>query len=577
MRRIKLCGGLAALALAWLLALPATAEAADTVPAAVPYPPRTFLYIVDCSGSMNNYQEVLNQGRQILLDLLPENTIVVPFTDGNPNKRLFTENGSLVFDKYANTSILAGIREADRTLEELWANDPGQQVTAVLFSDLYSTVEAGSSTPLVEGSEQCNAEIEELGGIARRWSGYVMANKLRFYTLNWPSASSNGQPSGVYMPFPVPSPSSDPLPFVVPTNADILKICVEVYAAVLTGRSGGEWEPLDWSGGTLTVELDDWYRKFLYVDQTTSPVDASGDREPKSWFLTGGCLLLVEGGTGESCTIEGIPAGAQVLSFTIPQPKLETNFSTDPMPIFDPVSISVAATDGKNYLGYDDSNSICFLEVTAPGETIPQVLSSSYNPLENCHEFTFTAEALGSHKFKLTYMILGANTDSRELSFEKEAVCTPPAPNPQQFREYTALSQKLINLEQGGEVQFSLSSYYEKPNIRLEFVVEEPGDNKVAAWNPTADETGTVTVQGNGAGSTVLRYTINCYLDGESVPCASVEHELSVSVKAAPSGPSMNFVLIAAGLTLFAAVVVIAILVRKKHMKQEGGAADELH
>lgn len=87
----------------------------------------------------------------------------------------------------------------------------------------------------------------------------------------------------------------------------------------------------------------------------------------------------------------------------------------DPMSIFDRVTISAAVTDGKSYLGYDDSNSICFLEVTAPGETTPQVLS-----------------------------------------------------------------QKLIDLEKGGEVQFSLASYYEKPGLQLEFVVMEPEDDTVA-------------------------------------------------------------------------------------------------
>lgn len=566
MRRNKLHCGLAALTLVWLLVMPTAAETAGNVP----YPPRTFLYIVDCSGSMSGYKEILNLGRQILLDLLPDNTIVVAFAEDI----LPTTDGQLKFD--GNTSILAGIRGADRVLEELWANNPEQQVTAVLFSDLRSTVEADNSgKELDRDSEQCKAEIDQLAEIARRWSGYVWEDKLRFYTLNWVST----RPTGVPMTFPVPPPPSetaDPLPSIVPTNADILKTCVEVYAGVLTGRSSAEWEHAAgvWSGDVLTVALDDRYRSFLYLDQTPSRAIGPGGEELKSWSLTDGCLLMVEGGAEGICTIEGVSADAQVLSFTIPQPKLEVNFSADPMSIFDPVTISIAVTDGKNYLSYDDSNSICFMEITAPGEAIPQVLSSSYDPLQHCHEFTFTPEALGDYEFKLTYMILGAETDNRELVFTKEAVCTPPTPNAQQFREYSALSQKLLNLEKGSEVQFSLSSYYEKPNLRLEFVVAEPEDNTVAAWNPTADQSGNVTVRGNEAGSTVLRYTINCYLDCEDTPCSSVEYELSISVKPVPQKSSMNIALIAIGLV---AAVVIIVFIKKKHEKQEGGATDESH
>lgn len=569
----RLRGRLAALALVWLLVLPAAAEATT-----VPYPPRTFLYIVDCSGSMCGYQQALNLGRQLLLDLLPENTIVVAFAED----RLPVTGGELQFG--GNTSILAGIREADRILEELWANSSEQQITVMLFSDMYSTVEADHpNIPMDKDSKQCEAEIEQLNDIAKRWSNYVLADRLRFYTLNWVPASSEDQPVGVYMPFFVPPPNpetADPVPSIMPTDADILKACVEVYAGVLTGRSGAEWQHTagDWSGDSLTVVLDDRYRSFFCLDQIPRRAIGPGGEEMKKWFLPDGCcLLMAEGGAEGICTIEGIAAEAQIQSFTIPQPKLEVSFSADPMSIFDPVTISIAATDGKNYLGYDDSNSVCFLEVTAPGKSTPQVLSSSYDPLQNCHEFTFTPEVLGSHVFKLTYMILGAHTDNRELVFEKEAVCTPPVPNGQQLREYTALSQKLIDLEQGSEIQFSLSSYYEKPNVRLEFVVGEPEDSTIAAWNPTADETGSVMVQGNAVGSTVLRYTINCYLDGDSVPCASVEHELSVSVKEAPPKFSIGFVFIAIGLALFTAVVVIVILVRKKHVKEDGGAMDESH
>lgn len=564
----KLWSVLTALVLVWPLTVPAMAEASDSVP----YPPRTFLYIVDCSGSMSSYQDALNEGRQMLLDLLPDNTIVVPFAE-----KVYPATASLTFDK--NTSVLAGIRDADERLEKLWADNPDQEVTAVLFSDMYSTVESdGSNAELIEGSEECESEIEELANIASRWSEYVWEGKLRFYSLNWSSDPSDG----VRMPFPVPPPpaeSAGPLPSIVPDNAEILKTCVEVYAGVLTGRNSAEWKQAEtkWSDDVLTVPLDERYREFLYLSERPSRAIGPGGEVLKCWGPPDGCILLVEGAGEGVCSIEGVSTTAQVMSFTIPKPALDVSFSTDPMSVFNPVTISVGVTDGKSYLDYDDSNSTCFLKVLAPGDSTPQVLTSSYDPVQNIHGFTFVPETLGDYEFMLSYMIFGAEQDVRELVFEKESVCTAPVPDGQQFREYIALSQKLQALEKGAEVQFTLSNYYEKPNIGLEFVVEAPEDDAVAAWDSSMDETGTVTVQGRGPGSTVLRYTINCYLEGEDAPCCSEAHELSISVTATRQS-ALKIVLAAVVgivvLAVVAAVVAAAVRARKKHAEQMGGGDD---
>lgn len=563
--RNKLWSALAALMLIWLLTAPAMAETVGTVP----YPPRTFLYIVDCSGSMADYQEVLNVGRQMLLDLLPpENTIVVAFAE-----KCLNETAPLKFG--GGTSVLAGIREADKILEELWADNPEQEITALLFSDMYSTVQADNNTvTLVKDENETSIysmENKELTDIAGRWTDYVWDGKLRFYSLNWPYDSSDDTSKGVHIQFPVPSPPSedgDPFPSNVPGNADILKTCVEVYAGILTGHSGSEWKSVTsmWTDEALIVMLDERYREFLYLDEVPSRAVGPKGEELKNWPLPDGYLLLVEGGLEGACSIEGVSADTEVLSFTIPQPKLEVNFSADPLSIFDLVTVSVAVTDGKNYLGYDDSNSICCLEVTAPGEFTPWMRSSSYDSVRNSHEFTYTPETLGNYEFKLTYTVLGTEPIVRELVFTKESVCTPPVPNRQQMREYSALSQKLLNLEKGNEIQFALSNYYEKPHMRLEYVVEAPEDNTIAVWTATADEIGTVTVQGCGSGNMALHYIINCYLEGENVPCYSAEYELPISVKA-PQKHDPNIACVAvASVAIVLLIVIVVIRVRKRNM-----------
>lgn len=588
MRKNRLWYALAALTLVWTLIVPsmAASPASESVENSVPYPPRHFLYIVDCSDSMVGHGDALDMGRQMLLELLPaESTTVVAFrsealTLKGPEIETFASE--LKPKEGEATSVLAGLREADKQLEALWADNPDQEVTAVLFSDLLSTVSADTGGRLEYADPAViEAERGELGEIAERWSGYVFADKLRFYTLNWPSDEES---DGYHMRFPVPPPSAESAPNLsteLSLNADILKTCVEVYAGMLTGSSGTEWEEVPvhpGEDGTLKVPLGERYRGFLYLNEI--PDHAKGPLEEElslDWKLgddhgvSAGeeekdvCAIVVPTGGGKEgvCTIEGVSADVEVMSFQIPQPRLEVSFSSDTPSVFDTVTIKLGVTDGKNYLGYDESNSYCFLEVTAPGESIPEMPTALYDPGTCSYEFTYTPKTLGTHEFRLTYVVLGAEPDVRELVYEKETKCEPPVPSPQQRRAYNAMARKLLELKKGGVVSFSLSDYFTSRNMRLEFVVDAPEDSGIAVWSPSADETGAVTVQGRRGGSTTLRYTINCYLEGEDVPSGSKSYELQISVQKTPE-PPLYFVMAA---VIAAAVVCLAVIVIRRGRK----------
>jgi len=571
MRKNRFWYALAALTLVWVLIMPSmAAPVSESAVASVPYPPRQFLYIVDCSGSMDGHGEALDVGRQMLLELLPaESTTVVKFTSKAVTlKASELEDAEAMDNKLTfngGTSVLAGIREADKQLGELWAADPNQEVTAVLFSDMLSTVDAENGAVLTEADTAViDAERAELGEIAERWSSYVFENKLRFYTLNWPSG---GEPDGYRMRFPVPPPSAESAPNLsteVSLDADILKTCVEVYAGILTGNSDTGWEEVSSTAGDpLTVPVGERYRGFLYFNEIPScAVGPSGEELSLAWKLDDGCVVPTGEGAEGECCFEGVSADVKVMSFQIPQPSLEVSFSSDRLSVFDPVTITVGATDGKNYLGYNENSSYCFLEVSAPGESIPVMPSALYNPDTSSYEFTYTPEMLGTHEFRFTYVVLGAETVSRELVYEKEAECAQPVPSPQQLRGYSALSKKLLELEKGGEVSFNLSDYYTSRNLRLEFAVDAPENPRIAVWSSSADETGAVTVRGRGSGSATLRYTINCYLEGENVPSGSESYELQISVPREPV-PFLYFVLA----VIAAAVVGLAVVIIRRGRK----------
>jgi len=547
-----------------LLTVPAGAEDME----AVPYPARTFLYIVDCSGSMKNYQEVLNVGRQMLLDLLPkENTIVVAFKN-----QPYTPEDTLQFS--GETSVLSGIMRADEILEELWHQNPEQEVTAVLFSDMCSTVAASDGmTPLTEALAQ--AENEQMADIAKRWNGYTAADKLRVYSLNWSTNTSEDEEEVFPMSFTVlPPPSADTDIFrPLDSSSDefsqeMLKLCVEVYASVLTGGSGFEWEDTSgtWADDILTVPLSERYREFLFLNEVPTRVVGPSEETLKCWPLSDGCILMLESGEAEVCSIEGVSSDTAVQSLVIPQPRIEVTSSEESMTLFSPVTISVAATDGKNYLGYDSSNSICLLKVTAPEEEMPQMLSCEYDLTQNSYQFTYTPEALGSHTFELTYIVLGAEPATRTFSFEKEAAATCPEPSGYRLRDYRDLTQNLQNMTKEKDIEFKLSDYFMDPHMQLEFVVKGPKDPKIATWESSTDQTGEVTVQGVGAGTTTLQYTVKGYIDGSDTPCCSENYELTICVTSSTQR-LVPVVLIAAAIAVAIAVIGTIVFLKTRQPK----------
>ncbi len=571
MRRIKLWCALAAVVLA-LLTVPAMAE--DTVP----YPARTILYIVDCSGSMKDYKEALDTGRQMLLDLLPEETTtVVAF-----KSQAYTPGDTLTFG--GETSVLSGITRADEVLEELWAKNPDQEITAVLFSDMYSTVAADDGvTPLTEASAR--AENERLAGIAGRWNEYTASDKLCVYSLGRVPAAAEDKPDGFPMSFIVlPPPSMNAVDRgtgAVGFSSEILKLCAEVYAGVLTGSDGMEWEEVQGTrlDGSLTLPLPERYREFLFLDEVPSgAVGPAGETLP-CWALPDGCVLMVEGGTGGTCSIDGVTDGVSVQSLVIPQPRIEVDFSESPVTVFEPVTISVAVTNGRDYLGYDGSNSVCLMKVTAPGEETPRTLPSDYSEDRNGYEFTYTAEVPGNHLFEVTYIVLGEEPVTRTLQVEEEAAVRFPEPEGYRYREYQDLSGRLQKMTVGDEISFELAGYYTDQNIRLEFAVQSPADPETAVWEAAADQTGAVTVRGLQAGTTTLRYTVEGYIDGMEEPCCTADYELTVSVSS-PPGPVPPIVW-KAGIPALLVVLIIVIWVtvhriRKKKREEAERAKEDM-
>lgn len=323
MRRTKVWCAIVSIML-MLLTVPAMAEEET-----VPYPARTILYIVDCSGSMQDYQESLNVSRQMLLDLLPkETTTAVAF-----KAQAYTPGDTLTFG--GETSVLSGIMRADEILEEFWAKNLDQEITVVLFSDMYSTVAADDGvTPLTEDLARAeNARMDEIAG---RWNEYTASGKLRFYSLGRVSSAAEDKPDGFPMSFVVlPPPSLNAVshdPGSMGFSSEILKLCAEIYAGILTGSDEMEWEKVDgtWLNGSLTLPLSERYREFLFLDEVPrNATGPKGDALP-CWNLPDGCILMVEGGTEGTCSIDGVTSSVGVQSLVIPQPRIDVAFSEPP-------------------------------------------------------------------------------------------------------------------------------------------------------------------------------------------------------------------------------------------------------
>lgn len=543
-----------------LLSIPVAAD----VETDVPYPDRTFLYVVDCSGSMGGYQDPLNIGRQMLSDLLPkEKTTVIAF---NGTAKV-VPGGILTFA--GQTSVLAGVQKADEVLNTLWSADPARQVTAILFSDMNSTVQAiDGYTPLTDDS--CKEDAVRLLEIEERWNQYAQAGNLKFYSLNWRTAPSSGEYPVSFSPISGGSGAHQPLDTQsADFTREILTACVEAYACVLTGSDGTRWTEAEASASTntLTVSLQESYRAFLYLDQVPYGIEYNNrDVDFRLWpTSSGGCVLMIENAGSGLYTIDGVSTDAQVLCLTVPQPKITVKVSPDPVICFDDVTISIGTMAGDSYLGYDGSNSSCLLKISGTSDNVPPVLSGNYTEDSSCYEATFQPDRKGEYEITTYYTVYGNDHVRRIIPYPLDVEAFYIRLDAETQRKFNALRRQLQQIPAGEEITFRLSDYYHTSYRQLTFVIEEPENPTFATWESSADDTGTVTVRGLKEGESTLRCTINYYEDGVDVPDNSQELILKIAVLPKAARPiSVRMIVVIAGAVAILTAGMIYLIRRHK-------------
>jgi len=560
MMKIKLSAS--AMLLFILLWLPLTAAAEDTEK--IPYPPRNFLYVVDCSGSMREYRDALDVGRRMLRDLLPESTTtVIGF-----NSSASVIKGGLTFG--GETTVLAGLEKADQVLKEQWQkmqmDGETRETTVLLFSDMQSTVMADDGkTPLTEDTFQ--EESARLQDIEDRWSQHILEGDLSFYSLHWPAETADAY-TVEFDPSWRTAGSSQRFEF--DSTQEILKTCVEAYACVLTGSNEFQWtEPeTERKDGALCVPIEESYRTFLYLPQTPGGITGPTGRaaESRKWSLpTGGCMLMLENTKAGTYTLQGDAENCFCL--TIPQPQLTVKASPDPVMCYEAVAISVAMSAGDSYLGYDTSNSICLMEICPPQENaIP--IAPTYDQERNCYEFTYTPQKQGSYKVNIWYYIQNDEIIVIERTETLEAEPYEIKLAGDTRRKYEDLRLYLwTGLQEGGEFAFTLSDYFQSPYQRLEFTIIGPETPEIAYWEPSSGAEGTVTIQALQAGSALLQCDIAYYGDGASEPEHIQTIELPIQVsEVPPNSMPIQIPLIVVGLAVTGGVCGF-VLYRRKPLK----------
>lgn len=520
----------------------------------VPYPPRTFLYIADCSGSMGKYKEALETGRQMIFDLLPENTTVVAFR-GDAE----IVPGTLYFG--GETSVLSGIELADSVLEDLWQKNQEQKVTAILFSDMDSTVVAADGKTYLQDAS-FRAEATQLRDIEQRWLHYDAEGKLDFYLLCW----SPDEPEGYLVSFmPIRQNMADFQTFHIEqpdSEEEILKTCVEAYSHVLTGSDVAQWSEINGrqGEGILSVPLAESYRTFLYIDGVCGDIDTSAEGLRK-WHCNEKTMVMLENTEeGEVCRICDISADSKVSSFCIPQPQVTVKQSAESIMCYDTVTLSVGTMAGEQYIGYAVSESGCTVKVTGPdGE---ESLVPPYNEEKKCYEITYTPQKSGDYEFSILYSINGDKLISKKISYRIEVQPYEIVLHGRGQRSYQALCTELQRLQAGTDFSFCLSDYYTTPYRRLKFIVEEPETPGIAVWAPVSDEKGEVTVRPCEKGRTKLYYTICYYEDGSSHDAHTVKYELVIDV--APEPVSYTYWTIICPIAGVAGIAVMLYFIKKR-------------
>lgn len=528
-----------------LLCLPFTAAAENTED--VPYPPRNFLYVVDCSGSMRDYGDALDIGRVMMRDLLPESTTtVIAFSDS-----AFVTTDKLFFS--GETSVLAGIEEANRVLEKQFQEDDViHDATVLLFSDMQSTVSADDGNVFLTDSLS-QEESERLRTIENLWAKRIQEEGLRFYSLRWfakePGAYAvTFDPSGQIF--------DKSRRFEMDSAQEILKTCVEAYACVLTGNDGFQWtEPETLSeGDSMHVEIEKSYRTFLYFPQVPEGVtDPSGHNiSPKKWSLSaGGCVLMLEDTKAGTYVFQNTAEGCSIL--TIPQPQLVVKVSPDSRKCFEKVAISVSMLAGDSYLGYDTGNSLCYLDIYPPeeGELI-QTAVATYREEKGGYEFVYTPQWKGEYNVDISYYILGdkGTTIKQRKTFTVDPYEIKLVGD--ETRAYKDLCQYLQgHILVGSDFSFSLSDYFKTPYRRLEFAIAEPETPRIICWEASSSPEGDVTVHALQEGSALLECSI-LYYDKDTNQLDHTQNLKFLIQASKPPVPDINWPLV---LLMIAAVV----------------------
>lgn len=537
------------------------------------YPSRQYIYIVDCSGSMEDYEKTINIGREILFDLLPmSSTIIVAF-----NEQAFLANDGIQFG--GNTSVLAGLRLADQSLEDIWSAAPNKEVTVILLSDMQSNVSAEDGiTRLTE--EMYEREAEEVRSIEARWSQYIQNRRMSFFSLRWESADDEGY-KGVYNVHFSPA-DGNYREFNV---SDIIKTCVEAYSCVLTGTDEFQWaEAGQQEGGSYALSLEESYRTFLYLpaalEQIRCPNGETKSADQIScWALDSGeCLAMLEnvqrGNYELTCTtMESIavdPTETAVLCLQIPYPKFNIEISLKKPVCFSPITISANVTAGKSYLDYSGSSS-CIMQIYSPEDDTPQIISAVYDEANLCYTASFTPQTPGEYTISATLYDLDSTLLMRTVSTDTYVSPLTVQPTGQTLRAYNALSAELQNMLVGQERSFKLSDYYSTKYQSLKFIVEDPSQPEVASWERVDDTEGQITVRANGPGVSELRYRIIYYGFDSDTPNASQEFTLTIGVVKAP----VHFVrtaVIAACVAVSTTSVIAVFWYQRKHRRSKDSA-----
>ena len=529
----------------------------------IPYPHRTFIYVVDCSGSMGKHQTDLERGKQIISDLLPsENTTIIAF-----NNRPYITEEKLAFT--GETSILSAIRYTNEYINNLWQENPSEKITIILFSDMCSSVSADDGTTKLNKTTAASEQIE-LSELEADWKIHIDAGSLKFYSLSRIAEEYEKEDDEFSMEFNPQSSDGIEKNYELSINKssqDIIKSCVQAYSYVLTESNTAHWEESNgmFSEGTVSLTLNESYRTFLYFSDLTDGIPKSDTYKRWEIHYPDKYLLMLSNLSDNTDKFFEINEEAKIDCFIIPQPQLVFKASSDSPECFDALKFTIGISDGQNYLGYDTSNSFCSLEAIPPGQ--PQTtLTLVYDDASKCYETTYIPAYKGEHKITGFYLLRG--TEEIKRTIEKNIDVSPYSIKlkGQLLDNYRYMADDLRNLyDTDSPYEINLSDYYMTQFRRIEFIVEQPTAPEIADWNTCSDNIGKIVIKPNGMGSTILKYTINYYDPETNLLDHSQNLSLKIYVMHQDKTIPLLYILIIALITLFATGCIFLYIKHHQH------------